>query len=173
MRMSIRLPRPADRPRRHAQGPAAAARGGKAIRADPAPGCHAACDVDKHGSKGWFCCDEHGGGPGWLGERCSLAPDSCSRIAAAPLFRARVRPSAPLPSCPVDDILKVLADEEGRLTSEIAEAISLTASATRTRLARLAERGWPPSTSPLRCTQKPLKLLLQADIVGKRWPLKS
>jgi predicted HTH transcriptional regulator len=38
-------------------------------------------------------------------------------------------------------ILRVLDDEDGHLTSEIAKAIGLSARATRTRLARLVERG--------------------------------
>jgi hypothetical protein len=52
-----------------------------------------------------------------------------------------VRVAEPLVDEKDQAILGVLAGDEGRLTSEIVKAIGLSARATRTRLARHAERG--------------------------------
>jgi len=60
-------------------------------------------------------------------------------------------------------ILDALADGEGRLTSEIAEVIDRTPRATRTRLARLVDRGLvrPLGTSP----QDPKRKYFRTDSI--------
>ena len=89
--------------------------------------------------------EQWGSGIGRMTDACrdaGLAPPILEEIGThfrVTLFTERV--AAPSVDEKDQAILEALAGDEGHLTSEIAEAIGLTTRATRTRLARLVERG--------------------------------
>ena len=98
--------------------------------------------------------EQWGSGIGRMTDVCreaGLAPPVLEEIATH--FRVTIsteRVTAPRLDDKDRGILESLSDDEGRLTSEVAKAIGLTPRATRTRLARLVERGlvYELGTSP-------------------------